>query len=81
MESGLIILLVVLLVIRDIASALIVEADRQAQAAYDLHELVIVAEEASNAARLYQSLGFQPTERQVGMERWPGMDLDSTDGG
>ncbi|MEZ4769851.1 MAG: hypothetical protein R2844_15645 [Caldilineales bacterium] len=63
------------------ASALIAEAGRQAKAAYDLHTLVIVAEEGSSAARLYQSLGFQPAERQTGLERWPGMDLNAVDGG
>ena len=65
---------------RGIASALIVAAGRQAKAAYDLHTLVIVAKEATNAARLYESLGFQPTEKQTGLERWPGMDLDWSDG-
>ncbi len=66
---------------RGIASALIVAAGRQAKAAYDLHTLVIVAKEATNAARLYQSLGFQPTEKQAGLERWPGMDPLASDGG
>lgn len=66
---------------RGIASALIVAAGRQAKAAYDLHTLVIVAEEASNAARLYESLGFEPTEKQAGLERWPGMDPLASDGG
>ncbi len=59
---------------RGIAGALIAGAGRQAKAAANLHTLVIVADEDSNAARLYQSLGFQPTERQVGLECWPGMD-------
>ena len=65
---------------RGIASALIVEAGRQSKAVYNLHTLVIVAEEASNAARLYQSLGFRATEHQTGLERWPGMDPDWSDG-
>lgn len=66
---------------RGIASALVVAAGRQAKAKYDLHTLVIVAEEDSSPARLYQSLGFQQTEKQVGLERWPGMDPLASDGG
>ena len=58
---------------RGIAGALIASAGRQAKAATNLHTLVIVANEDSSAARLYQSLGFQPTERQVGLECWPGL--------
>jgi GNAT superfamily N-acetyltransferase len=56
---------------RGIAGTLIFRAGRQAKAKYDLHTLVIVAEQASGPARLYESLGFQPTEKQVGLERWP----------
>jgi GNAT superfamily N-acetyltransferase len=56
---------------RGIAGALIFGAARQAKAEYDLHTLVIVAEQASNPARLYESLGFQLTEKQVGLEWWP----------
>lgn len=66
---------------RGIASALIVAAGRQANAKYDLHTLVIVADEDSSPARLYQSLGFQQTEKQVGLERWPGMNPLASDGG
>ena len=66
---------------RGIASALIVAAGRQAKAKYDLHTLVIVTDEDSSPARLYQSLGFQQTEKQVGLERWPGMDPLASDGG
>ncbi len=54
-----------------IAGTLIFEASRQARAAYDLHTLVIVAEQVSSPARLYESLGFEPTEKQVGLEWWP----------
>ena len=66
---------------RGIAGSLIFGAVHQAKAAYDLHTLVIVAEQASNAARLYESLDFQLTEKQVGLEWWPQMDLDTNDGG
>lgn len=59
---------------RGIAGTLIFEAGRQARADYDLHTLVIVAEQASSPARLYEALGFQPTEKQVGLEWWPEMD-------
>ena len=66
---------------RGIASALIVAAGRHARAAYDLHTLVIVAKEATNGRTLYKSLGFQPTEKQAGLERWPRMDPLASDGG
>jgi ribosomal protein S18 acetylase RimI-like enzyme len=56
---------------RGIAGTMVYEASRQAIDKYDLETLVIVAEEGSNAARLYQSLGFQQTETQVGLEWWP----------
>lgn len=64
---------------RGIAGALIAGAGRQAKTATRLHTLVIVAEEDSGAARLYQSLGFQPTERQLGLAWWPEMDRASSD--
>ena len=56
---------------RGIAGTLIFEAGQQAKVKYDLHTLVIVAEQGSIPARLYQSLGFQPTEKQIGLEWWP----------
>ena len=55
---------------RGIAGTLICAAGRQAMAKYDLNTLVIVAEAASSPAGLYESLGFQVTERQVGLEWW-----------
>ncbi len=63
---------------RGVAGMLIFESGRQARAAYDLHTLVIVAEHASSAARLYESLGFRPSEKQVGLERWPQMEPETT---
>jgi GNAT superfamily N-acetyltransferase len=56
---------------RGIAGTLIFRAGRQAMAEYGLHTLVIVAEQASSPARLYETLGFQPLEKQVGLEWWP----------
>jgi ribosomal protein S18 acetylase RimI-like enzyme len=61
---------------RSIAGTLVHESSRHAIAAYDLNTLVIVAEQGSPAARLYGSLGFQQTEVQLGVERWPGMESD-----
>jgi ribosomal protein S18 acetylase RimI-like enzyme len=63
-----------------IAGALIYEAAGQTQARHNLHTLVIVAEQASNPARLYKSLGFQQTEQQVGLEWWPQIGSPSNDG-
>jgi len=64
-----------------IAGTLVYSAGRQSMENYGLHTLVIVADQASNAARLYESLGFKITEKQVGLEMWPNMDLDTNDGG
>jgi GNAT superfamily N-acetyltransferase len=50
-----------------IAGTLIYEAGRQAIARHDLHTLVIIAEEDASPARLYQSLGFVPTEKSIGV--------------
>ncbi len=36
--------------------------------------LVIVTEEGSHAARVYQAVGFQPQERQCGLTWWEGME-------
>ncbi|MGE0527479.1 MAG: GNAT family N-acetyltransferase [Bdellovibrionales bacterium] len=33
--------------------------------------LVMVADEKYHAARIYESVGFRPTERQIGVFRWP----------
>ena len=60
---------------RGIAGTMVYEASRQAIKKYELETLVIVAEEGSGAARLYQSLGFRVTEMQVGMEWWPNMNI------
>ena len=66
---------------RGIAGTLVFESARQAQAKYGIHTLVIVAEGESSAARLYGSLGFQPTEKQVGLECWPQMESLTNAGG
>ncbi len=63
-----------------IAGTLVYESARQSIAKYSIHTLVIVAEEVSNAARLYGSLGFQPTEKQVGLEWWPQIAVHSDTG-
>jgi ribosomal protein S18 acetylase RimI-like enzyme len=55
---------------RGIAGALVLQAGREAIAAYGRHALVIVAEEDAAAARLYSSLGFQFTERARGLLWW-----------
>ena len=66
---------------RGIASTLIAEASRLAKTQYDIDTLVIVADEGSGAARLYESLGFQPVEVQVGLELRSKIDLQTPDGG
>jgi len=53
---------------RGIASKLVYEASRHAIGKHGLEQLVIVADENSVASRMYQNLGFQPVEKQVGLE-------------
>jgi GNAT superfamily N-acetyltransferase len=55
---------------RGIAGMMVFEAALQAKEKFNLHTLVIIAEEDSAPGRLYQSLGFDPVERQVGLEWW-----------
>jgi len=54
-----------------IAGTLIYKAAHQAKRKYDLHTLVIVAEQGSSPARLYETLGYYLKEYQVGLEWWP----------
>jgi GNAT superfamily N-acetyltransferase len=56
-----------------IAGTMVYEAARQALAKHDLQTLVIVADESSAPARLYQSVGFKPLEIELGLEWWDGM--------
>lgn len=44
---------------------------------FKLHTLVIVAEQDSSPARIYQSVGYQMTEKQAGLEWWQGMQSDN----
>ena len=66
---------------RGIAGKMIVEASRQAKEKYNLHTLVMVADQDSSPARLYTSLGFKLTEVQVGLEWWPKISLHKNEGG
>jgi ribosomal protein S18 acetylase RimI-like enzyme len=58
---------------RGIAATLVYEAGRLAIAEHKLHTLVIVAEEDSSPARIYQSAGFEVKEKEVGLEWWLGI--------
>jgi ribosomal protein S18 acetylase RimI-like enzyme len=53
-----------------IAGTLVYEAGRRAVERHGLHTLVIVAEENSAPARLYQSLGFALKEKMAGLLWW-----------
>lgn len=55
---------------RGIAGTLVYEAGTMALAE-DLSDLVIVADAGSPAEGLYGSVGFEPVEFQMGLERWP----------
>ena len=56
---------------RGICGTLVHESARHAQAALGAERLVMVADEHYHAGRIYQSLGFRPTERQLGIELRP----------
>lgn len=55
---------------RGIAGRLVHEAGRQAIAKHGLHALVIIAEDDTSASRIYQSVGFVPVEKNVGLLWW-----------
>jgi GNAT superfamily N-acetyltransferase len=55
---------------RGIAGRMVYEAGRQAMSEYGLDTLVIIAEADSSPSRLYESAGFKPVERNVGLLWW-----------
>jgi ribosomal protein S18 acetylase RimI-like enzyme len=55
---------------RGFAGTLVCQAARHALGEMGLETLVLVADAASPAESLYRSVGFLPTERQVGLEFW-----------
>jgi len=55
---------------RGIAGTLVYQSARYALTQFGLETLVMVADYDGPPARLYQSVGFQPTEVQVGLEWW-----------
>ena len=60
-----------------IAASLVYQSSLLAIQEFKLHTLVIVAEQDSSPARIYQSLGFKMTEKQVGLEWWQGMQAEN----
>ena len=60
-----------------IAGTLVYEAGRRAIAEHNLQTLVIIADEDGDPARLYQSVGFAPTEKTVGVLWWEGRPRDA----
>lgn len=62
---------------RGIAGTLVYQSAHYALTQLGLETLVMVADYDGPPARLYQSVGFQPAEVQVGLERWPGDDNKS----
>lgn len=56
---------------RGIGAALVTKSARLALDEHDLQQLVIVAEEGLAPQRLYESIGFEIAERQIGLARWP----------
>jgi GNAT superfamily N-acetyltransferase len=66
---------------RGIGGTLVFESGRQALTKHNLQTLVIVADETSGPTRLYETIGFEQVEEQVGLEWWPQRDLRSNNGG
>lgn len=62
---------------RGIAGTLVYQSARYALTQFGLETLVMVADYDGPPARLYQSVGFQPTEGQVGLAWWQGDDNQS----
>jgi GNAT superfamily N-acetyltransferase len=56
---------------RGICATLVHESARHALATLGAERLVMVADAHYHAGRIYESLGFRPTERQLGMELRP----------
>ena len=56
---------------RGIASRLVVDAARRSVEVHGAERFVIVADPGYHALGLYESLGFEPAERVVGVCRWP----------
>jgi ribosomal protein S18 acetylase RimI-like enzyme len=53
-----------------ICGALVHQASRYAFERLGVETLVMVADEHYFAAKIYESVGFQPTEKQVGLDWW-----------
>ena len=61
-----------------IAASLVYRSSLLAMQEFKLHTLVIVAEQDSSPARIYQSVGFEMTEKQVGLEWWQGIQAEDS---
>jgi len=55
---------------RGICGALVYQASRYAFEHLKIETLVMVADENYHAAKIYESVGFQPKEHQVGLDWW-----------
>ncbi len=55
---------------RGICGALVYQASRYGLENMGASQLVMIADEHYFAARIYESVGFRPAERQVGLEYW-----------
>lgn len=55
---------------RGICGTLVFEAARYAFVHLGAQTLVMVADEHYHAAKIYESVGFRPTEHQIGMDWW-----------
>ena len=60
-----------------IAGTLVYEAGRRAMLEHGLDTLVIIAETDSSPSRLYESVGFRPAEKTVGLLWWDRRETDA----
>jgi ribosomal protein S18 acetylase RimI-like enzyme len=58
-----------------ICSALVYQAAAHAFESMQVQTLVMVADDDGAARRVYESVGFRPTEKQYGLSWWPGSDI------
>ena len=61
---------------RGICGTLVYEAAQYAFQHLGAKTLVMVADEEYHAAKIYESVGFLPTEREIGMDWWEGADAN-----
>jgi predicted GNAT family acetyltransferase len=65
---------------RGICGSLVYQTALHTLEKYGVDTLVMLADPDYHAARIYESVGFQPEEMQYGVQWWSGADPEKTDG-